>query len=189
MDSLGTHPHHAIFPGRRAQDDGVIDARDNVNCIALHDAADGPCHQQLQGFGDTKAQHLTSHGFYPGREYDVTDVLASAVGTTQTNRAMILIEENLTGSGRHDPVTKDLQDGTAQPPGIDLVIARHGDSLDASWAQCWFCHACLIDADSVDVHARPVLEFQQFIEGLMIGRILSADEGGTLSIPDSTISG
>ena len=37
--------------------------------------------------------------------------VAFAVGTTQADRAMILIEENLTGSGGYDSVAKEFENG------------------------------------------------------------------------------
>ena len=110
--------------------------------------------------------------------------VAFAVGTTQADRAMILIEENLTGSGGYDSVAKEFENGAAQPSGINLMVAGDVDDPDASWAQRGFRRPCLGHTDSVDCHAHPVLQFEQFIEGLAVGGISSADEGGAFQIPD-----
>ncbi|WP_214736490.1 hypothetical protein, partial [Escherichia coli] len=83
---------------------------------------------------------------------------------TQADRAMILIEENLTGSGGYDSVAKEFENGAAQPSGINLMVAGDVDDPDASWAQRGFRRPCLGHTDSVDCHAHPVLQFEQFIE-------------------------
>ena len=64
------------------------------------------------------------------------------------------------------------------------MVAGDVDDPDASWAQRGFRRPCLGHTDSVDCHAHPVLQFEQFIEGLAVGGISSADEGGAFQIPD-----
>lgn len=62
---------------------------------------------------------------------------------------MILIEENLTGSGGYDSVAKEFENGAAQPSGINLMVAGDVDDPDASWAQRGFRRPCLGHTDSV----------------------------------------
>ena len=131
----------------------------------------------MRNAGDCASAH-------PSGEYDVIGVILPAVSATQADRTMILIEKYLTGSGGYDLVTKDLENGTTQLSGINLVVAGNVDCPDESWAQCGFRSSRLGHTKPVDCHAHPVLELEQLIEGLAVGGISGADKSGAFQIPD-----